>query len=78
MNPNQLAAGLSQTSAGLRRCECGSVVVMAYEPGCIYIRCLAEKKTVMAEPDWNPSGLAGRWNDRRLAFADENLNHAEK
>ena len=55
---------LTMASAGLRRCECGSVVVMAYEPGCTYIRCLAEKKTVMAEADWNPKRLAERWNGK--------------
>ena len=71
MTPNQLSAELSQVSAGLRRCECGSVVVMAYEPGCTYIRCLAEKKTVAILPDWNPSALAIEWNDLRHPFGRE-------
>jgi hypothetical protein len=65
MKPNQLHAELTQASASLKRCDCGSVAVMAYEPGCTFIRCLAEKETKMASPDFNPVALAAMWNERK-------------
>lgn len=65
MNPTKLHAELSQASASLTRCDCGSIAVMAYEPGCTFIRCLAEKATKMASPDFHPVELARMWNERR-------------
>lgn len=65
MTTNQLHAELAQASAGLKRCGCGSVAVMAYEPGCVFIRCLAEKQTKMAMPDFHPVELARMWNERK-------------
>lgn len=65
MNAANLAAELTQASASLTRCKCGSVVVMAYEPGCTFIRCLAEKQTKMAMPDFHPAQLAIEWNDQQ-------------
>ncbi len=62
MSTDDLISQLAQASAGLRRCRCGSRVVMAYEPGCTFIRCLAERKTVSALPDWQPKELAEAWN----------------
>ena len=53
---------LRAASRSLRRCQCGSKVVMAYEPGCTFIRCLAERKDVATAPDFSPEQLAGEWN----------------
>lgn len=47
---------------GLRRCGCGSAVVMTYEPGCTFIYCLAERKSVLALPDWCPAEVNSEWN----------------
>lgn len=35
---------------------------MAYEPGCTFIRCLRERKTVAAVADFNPRLLNEEWN----------------
>jgi hypothetical protein len=58
---------LQAASRTLRRCDCGSAVVMAYHPGATFIHCLREKKTVAASPDWSPDELAREWNTKKPA-----------
>lgn len=53
----------------LRRCECGSAVIMRYEPGVTRISCIGERKTVAAWPDWCPDDLAAFWNSGRKGSA---------
>lgn len=62
---DQLHAELSQAGASLRRCDCGSKAVMSYEPGCVYVFCLAEKTSKLALPDFQPKELARIWNERK-------------
>ena len=65
MTATDLSEVFDCCKVGLRRCECGSAVVMFYEPGCTYLRCLAERKTVLAVPDWNPKELSDQWNEKQ-------------
>lgn len=46
----------------LNRCRCGSKVVMAYEPGCTFIRCILEREDKLAVPDFAPEELERKWN----------------
>lgn len=62
---NHQLTELEKASASLIRCDCGSAVSMAYHPGCTFIRCLAEKTTKMASPDFHPTELAKMWNERK-------------
>ena len=64
--PEQLVLDLETASKSLHRCQCGSRVVMEYEPGCAYIDCVQEAKTFDAIADWNPERLATRWNEARV------------
>lgn len=64
MTAPDLHAEIKAAARSLRRCDCGSAVTMAYHPGCTFIHCMAEKKDVAATPDWDPTGLAARWNNR--------------
>lgn len=61
-NADELVAEFNKAKRTLKRCQCGSAVVMAYEPGATFIRCLAEKKDVAVLPDWQPAELAEEWN----------------
>lgn len=65
MTADDIIAEFDCWKVGLRRCGCGSAVVMAYEPGCTYLRCLAERKTVAAVPDFNPRELHDQWNESK-------------
>lgn len=65
MDADDIIAELDCWKVGLRRCECGSAVVMAYEPGCTYLHCLRERKTVAAVADWNPKQLHDQWNENK-------------
>jgi hypothetical protein len=64
MTAADLEAEFDCWKVGLRRCGCGSATVMVYEPGCTYLRCLAERKTVAAVPDFNPKELSELWNNQ--------------
>lgn len=50
---------------GLRRCGCGSAVVLRYEPGCTSVYCLRERKDVFGLPDWSPVEVHKSWNDTK-------------
>ena len=63
-NADEMVAEMTKAKRTLKRCTCGSAVVMAYDPGVTFIRCLGEKKDVMALPDWSPTELAEQWNQR--------------
>lgn len=67
----------------LRPCDCGSRVIMSYEPGCTFIWCSAERRSVSALPDFEPENLAKLWNDspteaRKPARAYELRKHLGK
>ena len=53
----------TDASNSLNRCKCGSRAVMVYHPGCTYIHCIKESKTVFALPSWCPTELAREWNE---------------
>lgn len=53
---------IQEINKTLARCKCGSKAVMRYEPGCTFIHCIGEGKTVAAVLDWNPEGMAEEWN----------------
>ena len=50
----------------LARCQCGSKAIMCYIPGCTYIVCIREGKTVAAIDDYQPVKLAEKWNRKFL------------
>jgi hypothetical protein len=54
----------------LARCQCGSKAVMTYIPGCAYITCIGEGKTVAAIDDYQPEKLAEKWNANFLEKKD--------
>lgn len=56
-------SNLSELSKTLRRCQCGSVVYIKYEPGCTYIHCNGCAKTVASLDEWQPETLAKQWNE---------------
>lgn len=62
MTAQTLEQELTTASASLKRCRCGSKVVMHYRPGCTFIHCIGEKTPVLAKPDWQPTELAKEWN----------------
>lgn len=64
MTAADLHQQITQASMSLNRCACGSKAVMHYEPGCTYIRCLAERETKLSLPDWQPNELATLWNQQ--------------
>lgn len=53
---------ISEINQTLARCKCGSKAVMKYDPGCTFIHCIAEGKTVASKPDWQAEQLADEWN----------------
>lgn len=61
-NAEELVAECNKAKRTLKRCACGSAVVMSYDPGCTFLHCIAEKKAVAALPDWQPAELAEEWN----------------
>jgi hypothetical protein len=55
---------ISELNKTLARCKCGSKAVMRYEPGCTFIHCIGEGKTVASIADWNPEQLAKQWEEK--------------
>lgn len=62
MTPAQMESDLATANSNLARCQCGSKCVVSYEPGCTFVRCLAEKRDVLAMPDWAPLEISEEWN----------------
>ena len=47
------------------RCyDCGGKVLLRYAPGCTFIHCFKEGRSVAALPDWQPEELAQEWNEK--------------
>lgn len=59
----KLREQFAEASDCLARCQCGSKVIMRYEPGSTSIFCLGEKAGKMSVPDWDPEVLAEVWNE---------------
>jgi len=64
MTPQELADQLTNASIRLKRCQCGSKAILHYEPGCTFVRCLAERETKLSLPDWQPNELEQLWNQQ--------------
>ena len=64
LSPDELTAEIRKASRSLKRCPCGSAVVMHYDPGCTFIHCIGERSHKMAIHDWNPTDLADQWNSQ--------------
>lgn len=64
MTATDLADEFDCWKAGLRRCGCGSSVVLTYQPGMTAIYCLAEKSFVFGLPDWCPRSVNEQWNQQ--------------
>ena len=62
MTAEALQEEIKRETSKCRRCKCGSVVLMLYEPGAIYLRCWRCKPVLLAVPDWDPAGLREQWN----------------
>ena len=65
MTADAMVLEMNEAKRGLSRCKCGSNVSLHYEPGCTFIRCIREDKTVFALPDWQPSEIKTQWNNQR-------------
>lgn len=71
MTAAELRSEMDAAKADLCLCECGSRVVMQYQPGATLIWCLGCKTYVAGVPDWGPKELANSWNKgaKSLAFS---------
>lgn len=65
MTAADLEAEFDCWKVGLRRCGCGSAVVLTYEPGSTGIYCIRERRHVFALPDWQPKQTHDQWNEKQ-------------
>jgi len=49
-------------SLALHRCDCGSKVVLQYQPGLTSVACIGERKVKFSLPDWQPNETKDQWN----------------